>query len=295
MFTSLRNLFVFLLALASMAIAQECDANPTRDGDIVRYEGPINHAASAALRRSFDEGARHLHINSNGGDVAAGLSIARKMRELGVSVKVLSYCMSSCANYVFLAGLEKSLAPQAILGFHGGPITGALPRPTFPEQAGDLGGLRDTITGSYEFYDEIKFDLALIDRSEELTRVPEGGEVMVVESNGGKKRSFSDRAAGTAWMKKLAKEGRLKSMAQRSTLDNTVYFPDEVSLSSCGVTGLASYPYPASEQALRRQAAKIDLTLNVVGDFRVERGAVRLPCSRSRDFPPFDSRSRHTR
>lgn len=291
----MRSLLVSSLALIVTVFAHDVNANPVRNGDIVLYEGAINHPAADALNKHFDDGARQLHINSNGGDISAGLSIARKIRERGVSVKVLAYCMSACANYVFLAAREKILAPGGILGFHGGPITGARPRPSFPIELGDMDGLRDAIEGSYAFYDEIKFNLALIDRSEELTRVPPGGEIMAITSIDGKRYSFSDRAAGDAWMAKLRKQGRFKSIEKRSALDDAVYFPDKLALLSCGVTGIVAYPYPASPSVLLRQAAKLKTTIKVIGEFRRIEGKGGFMCSGRGEVSAPAAGSRHTR
>ena len=62
-----------------------------------------------------------LFMNSVGGDVEAGLAIARSVLKNDMDVVVDGICLSSCANYLFLAGRTKTVLPLALVGFHGGP------------------------------------------------------------------------------------------------------------------------------------------------------------------------------
>jgi len=59
-------------------------------------------------------------ITSNGGDIVAGMELGRWVFESDLDVYVPDYCMSSCANYVFVAGASKILARGASLMWHGG-------------------------------------------------------------------------------------------------------------------------------------------------------------------------------
>lgn len=62
-----------------------------------------------------------LIIRSGGGDLYAGLILGDFVRKHQMSVEIVDFCISACANYVFLAGETKILNPQALVIFHGGP------------------------------------------------------------------------------------------------------------------------------------------------------------------------------
>lgn len=61
-----------------------------------------------------------LSIQSVGGSVLTGISLGSWVRANNLDVKVLEYCLSSCANYVFPAGGRKIVSNFALIGYHGG-------------------------------------------------------------------------------------------------------------------------------------------------------------------------------
>lgn len=61
-----------------------------------------------------------FHIRSKGGDTDAGIELGKWVHREGVTVKVLEYCFSSCANYVFTAAPRKIVSNFAVVGYHGG-------------------------------------------------------------------------------------------------------------------------------------------------------------------------------
>jgi hypothetical protein len=62
---------------------------------------------------------RRLVITSPGGLVAPALDMAEALHARGLDVEVPEACLSSCANYVFLAGRQKLLGGPAAVGWHG--------------------------------------------------------------------------------------------------------------------------------------------------------------------------------
>jgi hypothetical protein len=60
-----------------------------------------------------------LAITSLGGNVDAGIRLGQWILDNNIDVSIPSYCLSSCANYVFLAGKRKSIAPRAVVAWHG--------------------------------------------------------------------------------------------------------------------------------------------------------------------------------
>ncbi len=60
-----------------------------------------------------------LVITSTGGDVNYGIKLGNDVFDRKLNVVVRDYCMSSCANYIFLAGNKKSIEKNSIIAFHG--------------------------------------------------------------------------------------------------------------------------------------------------------------------------------
>jgi len=65
------------------------------------------------------DGATKLIVNSQGGDVAAGIKLGQWVKSRNLDVEVRGQCNSACANYVFFAGNRKIIAPRSIVLWHG--------------------------------------------------------------------------------------------------------------------------------------------------------------------------------
>lgn len=91
--------------------------------DQIRYHGPIDQYRVAEFIDLYQRGDR-LIITSTGGDLYAGMSLGDFINRNRISVEVDDYCISSCANYVFLAGAKKILNTDSLVIFHGGPKQG---------------------------------------------------------------------------------------------------------------------------------------------------------------------------
>ncbi|MBE0352567.1 MULTISPECIES: hypothetical protein [Pseudoalteromonas] len=63
-----------------------------------------------------------LVINSEGGDVMAGLHLGGLVHEYQLKVIVRELCASSCANYVITASPDVRVEEQGIIGWHGGAL-----------------------------------------------------------------------------------------------------------------------------------------------------------------------------
>jgi hypothetical protein len=91
--------------------------------DELAYAGELDDQANARLFKLYDglkRKPRTLSILSRGGPVRAGMALGSWVRAHKLNVKVLEYCLSSCANYVFPAGARKIVSNFAVIGFHGG-------------------------------------------------------------------------------------------------------------------------------------------------------------------------------
>jgi len=120
------------------------------DDELV-YMGELDEQASQRLFALYEDRKDKpttLSILSRGGPVLAGIALGRWVRAHKLDVKVLEYCMSSCANYVFPAGARKIVSNFAVIGFHGGAASTAAmfeqavkEKPT-PELQAVLGDMR---------------------------------------------------------------------------------------------------------------------------------------------------------
>ncbi|MDT0593398.1 hypothetical protein [Glaciecola petra] len=62
-----------------------------------------------------------LIIDSGGGDMASAMRLGNFMIENNTVIEVLDLCMSSCANYLFVAASKKILNRSSLVVYHGGP------------------------------------------------------------------------------------------------------------------------------------------------------------------------------
>ncbi|CAG8999585.1 MAG: hypothetical protein CENE_01564 [Candidatus Celerinatantimonas neptuna] len=76
----------------------------------------VNRAIALAKGHTIHE----VMIESLGGEVMSSIKFGRWIFQHHLNVKVVNYCTSSCANYIFPAGNHKYLAKNDILGWHGG-------------------------------------------------------------------------------------------------------------------------------------------------------------------------------
>lgn len=90
------------------------------EGDTVRLIGPINAEVARDFERATQgQALRRLEVDSGGGDVAAGMAMARIVAAMGLEITVLRRCMSSCANYLFTAARQRHIEPGAVVAWHG--------------------------------------------------------------------------------------------------------------------------------------------------------------------------------
>lgn len=92
------------------------------DGELA-YVGKLDKDANKrlfALYESLQDKPKALSIRSLGGAVLVGIELGNWLQAHKLDVKVMEYCLSSCANYVFPAGKRKIVSNFAVIGFHGG-------------------------------------------------------------------------------------------------------------------------------------------------------------------------------
>ncbi|WLI91118.1 hypothetical protein Q4S45_08360 [Massilia sp. R2A-15] len=125
---TMRNAILSCLLLLSgiSGLHAETSSAPTHiyvaDGELI-YVGEIDELANQLLFTLYDsltDKPTVLSIQSQGGNVIPGMALGRWVRARKLDVKVMEYCLSSCANYVFPAGGRKVVSNFAVIGFHGG-------------------------------------------------------------------------------------------------------------------------------------------------------------------------------
>ncbi len=92
------------------------------EGSTVVIVGPLDigfyERFLSAVRDREDE-ITTLRINSGGGITDEGIKLGAWMAERNIDVVVDQLCFSSCANYIFTAGRNKTIMADSIVGWHG--------------------------------------------------------------------------------------------------------------------------------------------------------------------------------
>lgn len=92
------------------------------DQQALAIDGSIEASTPDEFRRLLDRNpdTKRIHLRSGGGEVTAAMEIGREIRKRGLNVVVDGQCSSSCANYLFIAGIHKSVVKGGMLLMHGG-------------------------------------------------------------------------------------------------------------------------------------------------------------------------------
>jgi len=95
-------------------------ASPTTSAMEVMYTGNLTiGSVDKFIKQNDDKPVSLLVIQSSGGVVSAGITLARWVRQKNADVRVFMFCASACANYVFPAGRNKIISPGALVLWHG--------------------------------------------------------------------------------------------------------------------------------------------------------------------------------
>lgn len=87
------------------------------------FSGSLTEASvDAFVAAAQGRAVKSLLITSPGGSVLAGVRLGWWVHRQGVDVVVDRLCMSACANYVFPAGRERIIRPDALVVWHGGAL-----------------------------------------------------------------------------------------------------------------------------------------------------------------------------
>jgi hypothetical protein len=90
----------------------------------LEYIGSVDSDANQRLFALYEKLAKKpttLSIRSLGGDTNPGMELGAWVHAHKLNVRVMEFCFSSCANYVFPAAVKKTVSNFAMVGHHGGP------------------------------------------------------------------------------------------------------------------------------------------------------------------------------
>jgi hypothetical protein len=112
--------FKFLISLALFVTSSAFAGTWTKiNPNTLSFTGPIEHGEFAKFQKIYSSDIQALVVRSGGGVAVEGLFIGEVLAQNPeLTVIVQGYCMSSCANYLFVAGKTKFL-DYGIVGFHG--------------------------------------------------------------------------------------------------------------------------------------------------------------------------------
>lgn len=152
-------LFVFLngdtiFAAQSTHDPSDEEAGIVLNGTTVVYVGILNDQnIERFLEIVRDKEVLRLIISSGGGEINAGMRLGDWIFDNNADIVIERVCASSCANYVFTAGRQKTLNEGAIVAWHGNIL----------QKTGlSIEDLRETVRQTYETLSEdVKKDLDL--------------------------------------------------------------------------------------------------------------------------------------
>ncbi len=88
----------------------------------IHYDGHLNKEANERLFELYETSITKpdtLVISSSGGGVMLGMDLGDWVYDNEINIVIDKLCASSCANYIFTAGKQKSLKKDSIIIWHG--------------------------------------------------------------------------------------------------------------------------------------------------------------------------------
>ncbi|MDH5580564.1 MAG: hypothetical protein OEY33_01540 [Bdellovibrionales bacterium] len=84
----------------------------------LQFEGRIHFGDHQNFLNLMTEDIKSIEVNSRGGIVGEAILIGEKIFDFKLDIIVNGLCLSSCANYLFVAGKKKKIK-SGLVGFHG--------------------------------------------------------------------------------------------------------------------------------------------------------------------------------
>ena len=106
---------------------------------MLRFVGQIDAQTARKFNQMITPEITTIVVQSGGGDTDTALQVGQEIHKRQLDIIVEGRCGSSCANYWFVAAVNKTVGKGSWVGFHGNP------------------------TSSLPYYDRRKFDQAFLD------------------------------------------------------------------------------------------------------------------------------------
>ncbi|WMW80489.1 hypothetical protein RF679_17895 [Undibacterium cyanobacteriorum] len=226
-------------------------------------------------------------ITSLGGDLSEGVKIGNLLADRAMGVEVAGYCMSSCANNIFLAGRTKTLRPDSVVGFHGSSRSTHAGPSSVEQDDEEKGASRGKLIAQFDRMATEEAQLLqrlhldpdiLVEMMDRLENKLPPNEVHFVLTVNGKKIEIADGDGFDQRIKsaleEIASKEALKSvqLSRANPYGDAVFFPNQQTLESFGVTGIKAYFYPTDEKQLQQLEEQIKKRigtskLRFAGDF----------------------------
>lgn len=123
-FTNILDQFVGDIDYAQQEIEEYKPPKPSHrltlhESGVITLTGDIDYGASREMRALLQQSisSTQLILNSEGGVIAEARGLAKVVKDNQLNTSVSSRCYSAC-TIVFIAGQQRSLKPNAQLGFH---------------------------------------------------------------------------------------------------------------------------------------------------------------------------------
>ena len=112
---------LFLVCIQGNVIAVN---NIYNDSNTIYYNGDINRLGFERFKLLFhkNQTVTRVKFNSLGGETINAINFANWILDNNLDIEIDKYCISSCANYIFLSGKNKYLNKSSFLGWHGGTL-----------------------------------------------------------------------------------------------------------------------------------------------------------------------------
>lgn len=86
----------------------------------IRISGVITPKVASDFAKLLTDKVSLLSVSSEGGVTESAIQIAEIVQRRSMGIRVIDVCLSSCANYLFVAGFSREVMPDAVVGWHGG-------------------------------------------------------------------------------------------------------------------------------------------------------------------------------
>jgi hypothetical protein len=219
----LGKVLLSLVALMTWSTGLRAATVERQGNDAIFVDGAIDGRTASQISQLLDGHVRRLLIRSEGGRTDIGMDFGALLQKHALSVEVVDYCMSSCANYVFLGAAQKSVQSNGVVLWHGG------------------------LTNSRNF--DVR-DIRLPDKSERLRELvfyaSRGVSLDIVVYSS---LLTLGKPTGEFTVQTIA---GLETKVPTTTREFNGWVPSKAELERLGVSGIGDYPAFSSDEAAER-------------------------------------------